>query len=503
MKTYRCSWLAVTLMVGLLAAIGSTPQRADAMCGYFRPIIVDLKQPVPEVLQPSQIAFVTWDPDKKVETVTVQPRFEGNAADFGMVIPTPAQPKLHEMPRDFFKALGLFTTPMRRVIPESRLMPQWFGPFGGPAGPPRANAEGGLGGGKIAPPPRPTTVEVIEVGQVGNLDYKIITAGRPDDLYTWLKDNKYSYSGDEATLNYYVQKKYFFTVMKIDTLQMRKNADGTYTGDVTPTRFSFTSEQLVYPTKITQVSVKDKTEALFYVQAPFKVDLPGEMSYQYQWVSMLEQIQSMMGPEELTKTNQKFLGSIKEPMPNLLRKAQELGFQFRLGQEVLAPNKQGRTASTVEWAKRLTAEDAGLLAGTRPYSEQAPDPDDGFTQVDLRDPQRQTAIFKIIQHRLAKYQQERPRGYLVREAKKDDLKVLPVLKGHLQEGQYLTRFRHTFTKAELAEDLVLVRAKVGDVEDVSEHEEVLRTMHFGGPGRFGPFGPGGGLGLPVPPGVRD
>src|SRR5205807_1402648 len=104
----------------------------------------------------------------------------------------------------------------------------------------------------------------LEIGQVGNLDYKIIKAERPDDLYTWLKDNKYSYSGDEATLDYYVKKKYFFTVMKIDTLQMKKNKDGSYTGDVTPTRFTFKSDKLVYPTKITQISVKDKTEALFY-----------------------------------------------------------------------------------------------------------------------------------------------------------------------------------------------------------------------------------------------
>ena len=44
---------------------------------------------------------------------------------------------------------------------------------------------------------------------------------RADDLFKWLKDNKYSYSGDEATLNFYVQKKWLFTVMKIDTMQMK------------------------------------------------------------------------------------------------------------------------------------------------------------------------------------------------------------------------------------------------------------------------------------------
>ena len=96
-------WLLTSAVVASLGLAAFTPQ-AESMCGYFRPIIIDLKQPS-EMLQPSQIAFVTWDPDSKVETVTVQPRFEGNALDFGMVIPTPTQPKLHEMPRDFFKCV--------------------------------------------------------------------------------------------------------------------------------------------------------------------------------------------------------------------------------------------------------------------------------------------------------------------------------------------------------------------------------------------------------------
>src|SRR4029078_1365303 len=133
---------------------------------------------------------------------------------------------------------------------------------------------------------RPTVI-VLEAGVVGSLDYKVISAERADDLFQWLKNNKYSYSGDEATLNHYVQKKWIFTVMKIDTAQMKRNKDGTFAGEVTPTRFKFTSEKLVYPLKITQISVRDKTEALFYVQAPFKVDLPSDLTYQYTCVPML------------------------------------------------------------------------------------------------------------------------------------------------------------------------------------------------------------------------
>ena len=75
---------------------------ARAACCYFAAKDKD-------VLQPAQKAFITWDPVEKVEIFTVQPKFEGNAADFGMVIPTPSRPKLDEMPRDFFKQLAVFT----------------------------------------------------------------------------------------------------------------------------------------------------------------------------------------------------------------------------------------------------------------------------------------------------------------------------------------------------------------------------------------------------------
>ena len=126
-------------------------------------------------------------------------------------------------------------------------------------------------------------------------------AERADDLFAWLKDNKYSYSGDEATLDFYVKKKWFFTVMKIDTMQMKKNDDGSYDGEVTPTRFHFASEKLVYPLKITQISVKDKTEALFYVQAPHKIDLPGDFSYESTWTPMWSQATGFAVPEKLSK----------------------------------------------------------------------------------------------------------------------------------------------------------------------------------------------------------
>ena len=449
--------LAAAVLAGLASA-----SSVDAACCYFSAKNAD-------ILQPAQKAFLTWDPAEKVETFTVQPKFEGNAMDFGMVIPTPSQPKLHEMPRDFFKHLAVYTIMKKREFPHSKLLPvprlaAGFG-GGGPLAPASAPAE------STAAAKKKPTVIVLEAGVVGSLDYKIIEASRADDLYQWLKDNKYSYSGDEATLNFYVQKKWLFTVMKIDTMQMKRNKDGTFAGEVTPTRFQFASEKLIYPLKITQISVKDKTEALFYVQAPTKMDLQGDHSYQYTWVPML-QAGSGCTPGGLPGRGEQWLKAFQGQIPGLLLRAQALDFRFTPGQRP-QPNKKGHIPTTMEWARKLSADDVKVLAGKAPYSEKVPDVDEGFTQADMKDPKRAQAVIKAINARLEKARQERPIGYLVREAPADDVRALQQLSGHLQAGLFITKFRKIFARDEMNDDLVMVPARYNDAEDDSEYEELL------------------------------
>jgi hypothetical protein len=445
-----------------LAAFLAGPLQLQAACCYFSAKNAD-------ILQPAQKVFLTFDPTEKAETFTVQPKFEGNAIDFGMVIPTPTQPKLHEMPRDFFKHLAVYTILKKREFPHSKLLPvledRRLMARAGFA--PRAKEEARESGSAA----KLTTVKVLEAGVVGSLDYKIIEAGRADDLFQWLKDHKYSYSGDEATLNFYVQKKWLFTVMKIDTMQMKRNKDGTFAGEVTPTRFQFASEKFIYPLKITQISVKDKTEALFYVQAPYKCDLEGDFSYQMTWIPMLQAGSGCM-PSGLPGGGGEWLKEFGPQQQQVLRRGQELGFQFIAGQRP-NPGKGGRIPTTMEWARKLAKSDVQMLRGDAAYSEKVPDPDEGFTQADVNDPARREAIFKVIQARLNKARQERPLGYLVREAPKEDVNALAQLAGLIQEGKFVTKFRKIFLKDEMNEDLVIIPARYNDAEDKSEYEEFL------------------------------
>jgi hypothetical protein len=444
------------LALGLLQA-----GAGHAACGYFSAKNADIKQPALKV-------FITWDPSEKVETFTVQPQFEGNALDFGMVIPTPSRPKLDPMPRDFFKHLDIYSMLKKRESPRSKLLPT-------------VALRGGLGGApgaadafafeKAALKPAPPPVRILEVGVVGWLEYKVLEADRADALFAWLKEHKYSYAGDEATLNHYVQKKWVFTVVKIDTTQMKRTKDGNFAGEVTPTRFQFASEKLIYPLKITQISVRERTETLFYVQAPFKVDLPGDFSYQYTWVPMLRAA-SGHTPGGLPSKSADWLEAFKGQIPGLLTRAGQLNYSFAANKRA-QPNDKGHIPTTMEWARRLTANDIKILRGEAPYSEKVPNVDEGFTQADLKDPKRAEAIYKVIRARLGKCQKERPFGYLVREASAEDVRELQKLLGHVRESLFITKFHKIFARDEMNDDLAIVPARYNGAEDNSEYEELL------------------------------
>ena len=456
--SHQARWLPLLSIVVVLCVVN----RAHSACCYFSAKNAD-------ILQPAQKVFITWDPVKKMETFTVQPKFEGNAVDFGMVIPTPSQPKLHEMPRDFFKHLAVYTIMKKRKFPQSKLLPQYFlrnmaaksapGGFGGRSGEEKADAA------------RKPAIKVLEAGVVGSLDYKIIEAGRADDLFKWLKDNEYSYAGDEATLDFYVKKGWLFTVMKIDTMQMKRNKDGSYAGEVTPTRFQFSSKGLVYPLKITQLSVKDKTEALFYVQAPHKVDLQGDMSYQHTWVPMLQAAKGCT-PGGIPGGGEDWLVKVQNQIPQILNRNNQLGFRFVAGQRP-QPNARGVIPTTMEWCRKLTKDDIGILTGKQAYSQTVPNVDEGFTKADLKDPKKREAVIKVIRERLAKAKKQEPLGYLVRHAPKSDIQELMHLAGHLQAGMYITKFRKIFSRDEMNNDLLIVPAQRGGQKDQSEYTETL------------------------------
>lgn len=393
----RCTALVAA---GILCA--QLAPEAEPACCYFSAMGQD-------VTQPGQKAFIAWDPAEQIESFIVQPSFEGNAADFGMVVPTPAQPKLAEAPRDLFKALAVFTI----LKPTNWKKFQQVMLRGASGGMPYPSAPGGPALEKRE------TVKVLEAGVVGTLDYKVIEATRADDLYAWLKAQGYRYSGDETTLDFYIQKRWYFTVMKIDPKQMKRRGDGSYLGEVSPTRFTFASDRLVYPLRITKISVKDRTEALFYIQAPRKMDFPAAFTYQPTFQTMWTGSYANAVWEECSQAEKDWWAHVGPQSDAIMQEFMKWKRQQR-----------GPALSRLEWARKLTGEDIGVLTGATPFGREAPP---------------------------------------------EEIANLKILTGIVREGQFVTKCRHTFLRDEMDADLVFTEAEFLGKTDAVEHTEILPT----------------------------
>lgn len=451
MRLKKLPALSFFLMLAQLSAV-STLAPVDAACCYFAAKDKDINQP-------GQKAFINWNPKDKVEAFTVQPKFEGNAVDFGMVIPTPARPKLDEMPRDFFKDLAIYTILM--PLPE---------PIYGPNDVNPANCCDAMsaGGGPVLQEARRGGVKVLESGVVGSLDYKIIVADNASGLFDWLKVNHYSYGGDESTLQFYIKKKWFFTVMKIDPKQMKKAKDGSYLGEITPTRFTFSSTQCVYPLKITQLSVKKDTDALFYVQAPQEMDLQGDWSWMHSYRSMY--LTYMLGcgadpqqQRELSDCNN-WLESKRRKDPayqtTKLEWAKKLGDSDMKVLEEPAKNygqmgtgdlpKGSRVVTVAEFLKDMKAE---YMKRDKKITKEV---DIELAHMGDTYQPAKGMLVRNDQNAVGKgFISTRYTWYPAREVPLDEVKGLTRLKGHLQKELWLTKFRKILRKDEMTQDIVM------------------------------------------------
>src|SRR5262249_15862562 len=322
--------------------------------------------------------------------------------------------------------------------------------------------------GSPAGAPARSSVRVLESGVVGSLDYKIIVADDATGLFQWLKQNHYAYAGDEATLQFYIKKKWFFTVMKIDPKQMKKAANGSYAGEVTPTRFAFSSSQCIYPLKITQLSVKDKTDALFYVQAPGEMDLQADWSWMHSYRQMY--LTYMLG-----------CGANPEQQQEL-----QACNHWLTAKQLNDPRYE---TTKLEWAKQLgTAELSVLedpqktygLMGTGDLAAGAKviALNDFLNEMKAEHMKKYRLISKEARQELVRMEDQyqpakgvivkydpksigkgfiytRYSWYPARDVPLADVKGLTRLKGHLQKGQWLTKFRKVLRKDEMTHDLIL------------------------------------------------
>ena len=92
--------------------------------------------------------------------------------------------------------------------------------------------------------------------------------------------------------------------------------------------------------------------------------------------------------------------------------------------------QKGVEPATLEWARKITESDLEVLDGKRAFNREAP---------------------------------------------KEDVDKLKLLRGHVKKGQFVTKVRKVFARGEMGADLEFVRARLGDADDDLEYVQILPT----------------------------
>lgn len=140
-------------------------------------------------------AFVAYE--NGVQTLVLQPEWQGDVTDFAIVYPTPSRPDIVEAPEWIFDELNNATNPWLPV--------------------PMALMEDDMDFAS-ADEAEEKSVTVVEEKQVGEYEVSVLTATDADDLAEWLEDNDYNYTaGDADKVEYYVEQGgFYFIALKVD-----------------------------------------------------------------------------------------------------------------------------------------------------------------------------------------------------------------------------------------------------------------------------------------------
>ena len=182
------------------------------------------------------------------EKLILEPSFTGNATQFGLVVPLPANPDINEAPEKIFQELEDLTNP----IIERRDFEMFA---------PNAAVQSG-------------SVTVIQQKDVGDYTVTVLTADTANALIQWLKDNGYNYNpSDEANFNYYVQKGgFYFVAMKVNMSAARIDAQGFLSGRLRPIEFAFNTPDPMLPIRSMAGDMPTMNFTLYILtQAPYYI----------------------------------------------------------------------------------------------------------------------------------------------------------------------------------------------------------------------------------------
>ena len=191
------------------------------------------------IRQSEQKAVIFYDGG--VETLIISVTFQGNAKNFGWVVPTPARPEIGEAPDELFTSLRELT---EKYYGREAPMPLY--------------REMGAGEG----------VEVLETKEIGIFEAKVLTADDAEALAKWLSENKYQFPKEGSyVLENYVKNKWYFVAVKVrPELVWGDVGTKLRSGHATPLKLIFQTKKIIYPMKISALNKNFEPPDRFWIQ---------------------------------------------------------------------------------------------------------------------------------------------------------------------------------------------------------------------------------------------
>ncbi len=225
------STAVVTAAVGVMMWAG----RAEA-CGCFAPP----DPTVPVVQAGERILFAV---NNGQVTAHIQIQYQGDAKDFGWLLPVPSVPTLKIGTEELFTQLIATTQPRYQVTVKATGNCQGF--FGGGFGGLAPNASRGVSEDSSAGGGSPLVIQ----SSIGPYDYAVLKADNKDAMFKWLSDNRYFVpGGTDSVVGPYIRPGSFFLALK---LQSGKSA-----GDIQPVVLNYPSDLPMIPIILTSVAAQ-------------------------------------------------------------------------------------------------------------------------------------------------------------------------------------------------------------------------------------------------------
>ena len=221
--------------LGLASAAQVAAPAYACACGAFAPS-VSADDPI--TLNSEQAIVSLAD---GTEQIDMKLALNSITSDTGLIVPTPTPASVENGSAADFTALA------REMTPTQIVKDAWWTTEDG--------FFGGFGSSAAAPPGSAPTI--LSQVQLGNLQATTLAATDSTGLTTWLSDNGYGLPDTVTSLlGHYIDQGWSFVAMKL-------TGDQPLSGDLQPIRFTFASDNFVYPLFLSQAATAAQTVSLY------------------------------------------------------------------------------------------------------------------------------------------------------------------------------------------------------------------------------------------------